>query len=119
PFPNDHFTVPATAGSVQSKERGGTGRRVSMRITATPKNILGTPVDPAEWNRNDGFSPGALIITYVPSVSLPATFDLPAEQIGVVNPALSLKPDAPIMVLEISDDPLIAPAQHLVWSELD
>src|ERR1043165_425002 len=32
PFPNDHFTVPATAGSVQSIERGGTGRRVSMRI---------------------------------------------------------------------------------------
>jgi hypothetical protein len=119
PFPNDHFTVAAAPGSIQSTEQGGTGKRVSMRITATPKNVLGMPMDPAEWNRNDGFSPGALIVTYVPSLSLPQTFNLPAEQIGIVNPALSLKSDAPILVLEVSDDPLLAPTPHLVFSEMD
>ncbi len=119
PFPNDHFTVPAAAGSIQSKERGGTGRRVNMRITATPKNVLGKPMDPAEWNRNDGFSPGALIVTYVPDLSLTETHGLPPEQIGIVNPALSLEADAPIMVLEVSDDPLVAPTKHLVFSEID
>lgn len=119
PFPNDHFTVPAADGSIQSVARGGTGRRVQLSITATPRNVAGLPVDPAEWNRNDGFSPGALLMTYVPELSLTATFGLPAEQIGIVNPALSLAPDAPILVLEVPQTPEQTPAPHLVFSELD
>ena len=27
-------------------------------------------IDPTEWNRNDGFSPGSLIVTYVPGLDL-------------------------------------------------
>ncbi|HVT34653.1 MAG TPA: hypothetical protein VHE37_03670, partial [Nevskiaceae bacterium] len=120
PFPNDHFTVDAPAGSPQSAEAGGTGRRLSISFAATPHNSAGKPVDPTEWNRNDGFSPGALITTYVPGISLENTYGLPTSQIGVVNAGLSLADDSPIMVLEVPQAPESLTPQHaLVWSELD
>ncbi len=119
PFPNDHFTVAAADGSIQSTARGGTGRRVNFKLTAMPRNILGRPVDPTEWNRNDGFSPGNLLMTFVPDLSLAATYGLPEEQTGVANPALSQSPDAPIQVLEVPLSPERKPARHLVYSEID
>jgi hypothetical protein len=30
-----------------------------------PRNVAGVPIDPTEFNRNDGFSPGNLIVTKV------------------------------------------------------
>ena len=119
PFPNDHFTVAAAEGSIQSPARGGTGRRVNLNALAMPVNVLGRPVDPAEWNRNDGFTPGAMLVTYVPGLSLTETHGLPPEQIGIANPALSLEPDAPILVLEVPQAPEVAPTPHLVFGELD
>src|SRR5690606_32326666 len=55
PFPSDRWTVadPTTP----------TGRRVALPLEAMPRNVLGKPVDPTEWNRNDGFSPGAMLLT--------------------------------------------------------
>ena len=117
PFPNDWFTAPAAEGSIQAAPRG-TGRRVNIHPAATPRNSAGKPVDPTEWNRSDGFSPGALIATYVPGLSLERTFGLPAHEIGVANVALSQHDDAPILVLEVPDDGA-APRKHLVWSEID
>lgn len=119
PFPNNYFTVAAANGSLQSEARGGTGRRVNLRLTAMPRSIVGKPVDPAEWNRNDGFSPGALLMTYVPELSLTATYGLPEAQIGIVNPGLSLSPQAPVLVLEVPEGPQQQPTPHLVSSELD
>jgi hypothetical protein len=119
PFPNDFFTAPAAAGSIQSPAHGGTGRRVNLRVTAMPRNVLGKPLDPAELNRNDGFSPGALLMTFVPDLSLTATYGLPAERIGIADPSLSLAADAPILVLEVPQAPQAAPVRHLVFSELD
>ena len=65
PFPNDHFTVadPTT----------DTGRRVNLSVLAMPQNVAGKPIDPTEWNRNDGFSPGAMILTHVPGLDLEAS----------------------------------------------
>ena len=64
PFPNDKFTV-ADPGTK-------TGRRVAFSPTAMPRNGTditggelggeGKPIDPTEWNRNDGFSPGSMVI---------------------------------------------------------
>ena len=67
PFPSDWFTEPAPAGSPQSVAKGGTGRRVALSRLAMPQNAYGRRVDPSEWNRNDGFSPGQLLVTYVPT----------------------------------------------------
>jgi glycerophosphoryl diester phosphodiesterase len=116
PFPNDWFTAPAAPGSIQDQPRG-TGRRVNIHPLATPRNTFGKPVDPTEWNRNDGFSPGALIATYVPGLSLERTFNRPSHEVGLANIALSQDPDAPILVLEVQDG--AAPVKHLVWSEID
>ena len=121
PFPNNYFTAPSVPGTPQSPERGGTGRRVNIHPAATPRNAMGRPVDPTEWNRNDGFSPGALITTYVPGLSLEKTFSKPATEIGVANLALSQDDSSPIMVLEVPEAPekLTLVNKHLVWSEID
>ena len=49
PWPNDFFTRPDPSTA--------TGRRLSIDPQATPQNDAGTPVDPTDWNRLDGFSP--------------------------------------------------------------
>ncbi|MBK5229376.1 MAG: hypothetical protein JJE05_12840, partial [Actinobacteria bacterium] len=87
PFPNDHFTVadPTT----------DTGRRVNLSALAMPQNVAGKPIDPTEWNRNDGFSPGAMILTLVPGLDL-ATSNAPT----IDRPELSLKKESPIQVID-------------------
>ena len=54
PFPNDFFTVPDASTD--------TGRRVNFDLESMPANVNGVHIDPTDWNRNDGFSPGALIL---------------------------------------------------------
>src|ERR1043166_7754596 len=54
PFPDDFFTVGDPASP--------TGRRVHFAVDVMPVNASGVSIDPADWNRNDGFSPGAEII---------------------------------------------------------
>ena len=120
PFPNNFFTVSASTGSPQAAASGGTGLRVNFSLAATPRNSAGKPVDPEDWNRNDGFSPGALITTYVPALSLEKTYGLPLSQIGVANLGLSLQADAPVLLLEVPQAPeLNAPRKHLAWAEID
>src|SRR5215217_21975 len=59
PFPNNLFT---------KKANTPTGRRVKLPADAMPTNTVGAQVDPAEWNRNDGFSPGSMITVKVPGL---------------------------------------------------
>ena len=59
PFPSDYYTVPD--GAMPS------GRRVVFPLSAMPTNSLAAHVNPAAWERNDGFSPGSLILVYVPA----------------------------------------------------
>ena len=51
-----------------------------------PRNKDGEPIDPTEYNRSDGFSPGNLIITKVPGLDTPAAFQrtgaVPITDIG-------------------------------------
>lgn len=120
PFPNDYFTVAASTDSPQSLAKGGTGKRVQFSMAAMPRNSAGKPVDPEEWNRNDGFSPGALITTFVPNLSLEKTYALPSDQIGVANLGLSLNAAAPILLLEVPQVPEAAtPRPQLAWAEID
>src|SRR3954447_3425136 len=60
PFPNDYFTV--------ADATTATGRRLNLSPLAMPRNLAQKPIDPSEWNRNDGFSPGQLALTYVPGL---------------------------------------------------
>ena len=131
PFPNDAFTVedPSTA----------TGRRIAFAPTAMPRNGgdvavgelggEGKPVDPTEWNRNDGFSPGQAVLTYVPGLDLhqtwgtadrassgtapntPGWFD---DRDQITDIELYRRADAPIVVLDADTG-----ERHPFWSELD
>ena len=59
PFPNDHFTERADTP---------TGRRLALPRAAMPANKDGVRIDPREWNRADGFSPGQQITVRVPGL---------------------------------------------------
>src|SRR5687767_9604539 len=128
PFPNDYFTV--------SDPTTPTGRRVELSPMAMPRNGTevtqggeGKPTDPTEWNRQDGFSPGSMVMTYVPGIDLHATWgtqDRPHSDVGpnevgyfdhrdtIADPALSLAPDAPMVILNADTG-----ERHPFWSELD
>jgi hypothetical protein len=101
PFPNDYFTV---------RDRSTpTGRRVNLAPEQMPRNVAGTPIDPAEWNRNDGFSPGSMVLASVPGIDLARTGAAPITDIGA-----SLRRDAPVVLLDATTG-----KRHPYWVELD
>ena len=128
PFPNDHFTT-ADASTA-------TGRRVNFSPAAMPRNGTevteggeGKPVDPLEWNRNDGFSPGSAVMTYVPGIDLHATWgtaDRPHSEVGpnemgyfdyrdhIADIGLYQREDAPMVIINAETG-----ERHPFWSELD
>lgn len=131
PFPNDFYTV-ADANTA-------TGRRVNFLPTAMPRNGTdvttgeaggeGKPVDPTEWNRNDGFSPGSMVITRVPGIDLHRTWgteDRAHSTVGlnevgyfdhrdhITDLGLSLDPEAPMVIINARTG-----ERHPFWSELD
>lgn len=87
PFPNDWYTRP--------DPRTDTGRRVAFDTSALPRPATGQTVDPAAWNRSDGFSPGSTLIAQVPGLDLARTGAAPLTDIG-----RSLDRDAPIVLLD-------------------
>ncbi|TDC40662.1 hypothetical protein E1211_00710 [Micromonospora sp. 15K316] len=101
PFPNDYFTVPDPASP--------TGKRVRFAADAMPANAQGVPIDPTEWNRQDGFSPGSPILVHVPGLDATATGIAPVTDIG-----RSLAPDAPIVLINSATG-----ARTPYWAELD
>jgi len=127
PFPSDTFTTldPSTP----------TGRRVDLSPLEMPRNAAGKPVDPTEWNFNDGFSPGTPILTFVPGLDLARTFGLDATpETGpaspdpddpwavrddlpdavIEDPSLSMRRNAPIVLLDADTG-----KRHPYWAELD
>jgi hypothetical protein len=101
PFPNDFFTV-ADADT-------DTERRVNFNIAAMPRTIYGKPIDPTEWNRNDGFSPGAMMLAHVPGIDLSQTDEPPITDI-----ARSLDLDTDMAVINATTG-----ERHPFWAELD
>ncbi|MTI53026.1 MAG: hypothetical protein FH757_15515 [Alcanivorax sp.] len=118
PFPNDYFT--------RADDGTPTGRRVNFQVAAMPvaqplsiapnplapagvETTEATPINPGPWNRNDGFSPGAMIQTWVPDVDLNASG---AVAIGDLSAAMDA--DAPILVLDAETG-----ERQLIWTELD
>ena len=87
PFPSDAYTVEDAATD--------TGVRVNLDIASMPANKDAVHIDPAEWNRNDGFSPGAKILVEVPGLDLARTDEPQIEDLG-----RALLPDSPVMVID-------------------
>ena len=102
PFPSNHFTRPDAATD--------TGLRVSFPLEGMPASRIGIFVDPTEFNRNDGFSPGPMITTIVPGLDLAESGAAPIEDIGAsVN-----DPDTAVVLVRASTG-----ERQLLWTELD
>lgn len=111
PFPSDHFTVSAAQGSPQA---AGTGRRVNFNVLGMPRNIAGKPIDPSEWNRNDGFSPGQLMVTFVPNLLSNADGTVPgAPPLTDIPQSLDLLRSSVVVLDAATGEP------HPVWAEID
>lgn len=87
PFPSDRFTVadPAT----------DTGRRIHLDAASLPANAQGVHIDPAAWNRSDGFSPGAQILAEVPGLDLGRTDEPRIDALG-----RALEPGRAVVVVD-------------------
>lgn len=110
PWPNDWFTSASTSSA--------TGRQLNLNINSMPKNSAGKPLDPTEWNRNDGFSPGQLILVRIPGLDLKKSGAVP-----ITNLADSYRSDQAIVVLDAGPakpvDASYTPKRQLIWAELD
>jgi hypothetical protein len=112
PFPNDHYTV--------ADESSHTGRRVSIDPLATPRVLQGVkPIFTDELNRNDGFSPGSMVMAFVDGLDLHQTWgtaevEPPEARDHIANPGLLDEPDAPILLINAETG-----ERHPFWSELD
>lgn len=81
--------------------------RVAFPAAGMPANVAGDGIDPAEWNRNDGFSPSTPILVHLPDVDpaiLPPWTDLEA----------SLADDAPVVLIDTATGERVP-----LWAELD
>ena len=89
PFPNNLFT---------KKANTPTGRRVKLPADAMPvAETGGGPIDPAEWNRNDGFSPGSMITVKVPGLDTPEAL-ANTKPVPLANLKKYKRPGAPVVV---------------------
>ncbi len=101
PFPSDTFTV--------ADDGNDTGLRVNFARESMMANKDEVRVDPTEWNRNDGFSPGSQIVTYVAGIDL-AQSGIP----GVTDIGASLAVDAAVILLDA-----VTGERVPYWAELD
>ncbi|HEX9694686.1 MAG TPA: hypothetical protein VGB64_00060 [Actinomycetota bacterium] len=114
PFPNDRFTK-ADPGT-------DTGRRIDFQVAEMPRGAGVKPIDPIEWNRNDGFSPGSMVLTFVPGLDLHQTWGTAGMSTGGPNdPADHIADiarygaaDAPILIIDAATG-----ERWSFWSELD
>jgi hypothetical protein len=105
PWPNDHFT--------RRDPTGDTGRRLDLARESMPRNRAGVPIEPADYNRSDGFSPGQLIVTKVPGLDTPEAFRRTGA-VPITDLARSFDRDQPVIVINARTR-----ERHLIWSELD
>jgi len=101
PFPNDFFAVEDATTD--------TGLRVHLDPASMPVNVKGKAIDPTEWNRNDGFSPGSAVVLFAPNVDPTLSGTAPLTDIQ-----RSLDPDAPIVIIDAATG-----ERHPYWAELD
>jgi len=105
PWPNDFFTSPDPSTD--------TGRRLALDVAAMPQNVAGVPIDPTEFNRNDGFSPGNLIVTKVPGLDSSEAFArsglVPITDIG----RYADRDQAAVVVDTTTGE------RHPIWAEVD
>lgn len=105
PFPNDRFTV--------KDKRTATGLRIRFTRASMPANNREIRIDPAEWNRNDGFSPGQQIVVKVPGMDTPKAFER-TRAVPLTDMAQAFRKDQPVLLIDAKTG-----RRQLIWAELD
>ena len=101
PFPNDHYT--------KRDARTPTGRRLALPRAAMPANAQRVRIDPREWNRADGFSPGQQITVAIRGLDAERSGIAPITDIG-----RSLARRAPVVLIDARTG-----RRQAYWAELD
>lgn len=103
-----YLPYPSNAATVEDPS-SATGRRVAFEAPGLPANAQGVHVDPAEWNRNDGFSPSSTLLTLVPGLDAEAS-ELPPW----TDLAASLSDSSPVVLVDVDTGERVP-----VWAEPD
>jgi hypothetical protein len=98
-----------------------TGFRVAIPIDAMPRNSERVAIDPAPWNRADGFSPMTTLIAQLASpidASLLATWHDPSASLRPSSPTVIVDVDSGARVAhfaEIESSPQVAPGRTTLY----
>ena len=105
PFPNDYYS--------REDQTAPTGRRLALQSDLMASNDEGIRINPAPYNRNDGFSGNSAILTRVPGLDTAAA--LTASGAATINNiGRYLDPEAPIVVIDTATG-----ERWPIWSEVD
>jgi hypothetical protein len=105
PFPNDFFT--------RNDEDTATGLRIDLDSASMPRNVAGDPIDPTEYNRNDGFSPGQSIVLHVDGLESQRAFRR-SGIVGVDDTRDYHRRGQPVVVINAETG-----ERHPIFAELD
>jgi hypothetical protein len=104
---------PSNVAHTKTDKTSATGRRVALTKAEMPANAQGVHIDPTEWNRNDGFSPGQAIIVHVPSLTTQTDFKN-SKIVPSTDLARYRDGKQPLLLLDEKTG-----TRALVWGELD
>ena len=105
PWPSDAYT--------KRDKRTDTGVRLNLRRADMPRNKNGRPIDPADINRADGFSPGSALLLKVPGLDTAAAVRQ-SKLPPLTNLRRGLRSRSPILVFNARTG-----RRHPIWAELD
>jgi hypothetical protein len=105
PFPNDLFTAPDASTP--------TGLRVRLPVNAMPVSSSGQRIAVAEYDRNDGFSPGSTVVLHVPGLDNEQAFSNTGG-VRLADMSEAFAPEQPVVIIDQSTG-----TRQLIWSELD
>jgi hypothetical protein len=105
PFPNDYFTKRDASTE--------TGRRLNLRRAVMPANRDGVRIDPRDWNRADGFSPGQQITVRIPGLDSPRAFKR-SRIVPITDIAASRAKRQPVVLIDARTG-----KRQPIWAELD
>jgi hypothetical protein len=105
PFPNDLFT---------KRDRSTPTRiRLNLPARALPVSTGGQPLSPAQYDRNDGFSPGSAMIVHVPGLDNAKALAR-THAVGLLNMSRAFAKNQPIVVIDQATG-----RRQLIYAELD